>query len=368
MKLIFAAVLLACASQSAQALKPASKKELKELNEIFVTINNISDLIAENRASYDTASPEKKADLNQKYMGLKEKREAPCRRALWLTIKAYDLMPFEGDKPILPSGVSSFRSPEIGKTITWVPVFEEKTPYNLQNAVGKISFRNVDIINAAGNTASDGISRVFPEAFTSPVALATLIYHEGIHFKQFTSPPPDRMTSAEREVAAYSAQREVWRKNLLGMTPDELETEDDYLKDNLAIYKAKAAVQRAEVKKANGLPLDEHSIVSHNDDEIKKLIAQARNQVKIANADHDERLRSRLVNIAKRSCADPGGVSQTELDSLPKPYDTSSMGLRTGELGGSCDIVYLMLVRGTNAEALRKASTPPPVQVPAQPI
>ncbi len=172
MKFIFAAVLLACTSQSAQALKPASKKELKELNEIFATIDSVREKIRMNRDERQVANATERADLDQKYLSLKEMREAPCRRALWLTIKAYGLLPFEGDKPILPSGVSSLRSPEIGKTITWVPVFEEKIPFTLQNAVGKISFTNVDLINTAGNTASDGVSRIFPEAFTSPAALA----------------------------------------------------------------------------------------------------------------------------------------------------------------------------------------------------
>lgn len=358
MKFIFAAVLLAYASQSAQALKPASKKELKELNEIFVTIKDIGELIAENRADYDNASPKEKVDLNQKYLGLKEKREAPCRQALWLTIKAYDLLPFEGDRPILPQGVSSLRSPEIGTTITWVPVFEEKIPYDLQDAVGNIAFRNVHLINAAGIMASDGVSRIFPEAFTSPAALASLIYHERIHFKQFTAPSPNMMTPAEREVAAYSAQKNVWRKNLLGMTPDELEIEAEYLKENLEIHEAKAAVQRAKVRKAKGLPIDESSIVSHSEDDIARLIQQAKNQIVIAKRDHDERLKREWTALGRRSCDSAGSVSQGELDALPRLHKreiADNVKLMTG----TCyDRAYWLLYTGGDAEALNKLSKP----------
>lgn len=369
MRFIVAMILLICTSPSALALKPASKKELKELTDVFLTIKNIGELIAENRLQRDNATPKERVELDQKYMGLKEIREAPCRRALWLTIKAYDLLPFEGDSPILPSGVSSLRSPEIGTHITWVPVFEEKTPYDLQNAVGKKSFTNVTLINTVGNTASDGVSRIFAEAFTTPAALASVIYHERIHFKQFTSAPPDRLTAAEREVAAYSEQRKVWRKNLLGMTQDELDNEDELLTDNLEIYNAKAAAQRAEVEKAKGLPRDEYSIVSHHDDEINKLIAQARDQIKIANDDHDARLRYAFLDLAERSCANSGSITQADLDGLPQAIGrdfsrTSPQGLK----GCVLDVYYsLSTARDANAaNAVQSLYSRPMMPAPVQ--
>lgn len=92
---------------------------MAELTAIFVTIKDVGELIDENRASYDNASPKQKAELDQKLLLLKEEREAPCRQAMWLTMKAYDILPFAGDMPILPKGTSYLRSPQIGKEITW---------------------------------------------------------------------------------------------------------------------------------------------------------------------------------------------------------------------------------------------------------
>lgn len=71
--------LLVCASQSAQALKPASKEELAELDAIFVTIADTSKKIAKNRVLHRGASTKEKAVLDQKLVSLMKERETPCR-------------------------------------------------------------------------------------------------------------------------------------------------------------------------------------------------------------------------------------------------------------------------------------------------
>lgn len=367
MKYVFAFLLMIGAAQDAHALKKASREELSKLNKIFETIRSLGELMDENRAKANLKDLNEKTDLDREYKDLKEQREAPCRQALWLTIKAYGILPFDGDRPILPNGVSSYRSPEMGTIITWVPVFEEKILYDLQNAAGNIAFRNVDLPTSAGNTASDGVSRIFPEAFTSPAALASLIYHERIHFKQFTSPRSTK-TPAELEIAAYSAQRKVWEKNLFGMTSDELDIEDEYLQENLAIQEAKAVIQRAEVKKAKGLPTDDFSIVSHSEDEIARLIQQAKNQLVLGQRDHDERLqRNQWVALARRACDIPGSVSQSELDALPRLHNKEPLDVVM--LFGNCyERVYYRLHAGESAEAIAREARPVGVAEPPRPL
>ena len=123
------------------------------------------------------------------------------------------------------------------------------------------------------------------------------------------------------------------------------------------LRKAETAVKVAEIE------LVESIVLAEALKQARILVERARAQVEIAHRDHDERLRNTYLDIAQRSCANPGSITQAELDSLAKPHDTSSMGLRDGELSGVCASGYLMLLRGATAEDLRMESSPP--QMPA---
>lgn len=94
--------------------------------------------------------------------------------------------------------------------------------------------------------------------------------------------------------------------------------------------------------------------------EARGLIAQAREQKAISQRDHDERLRHTLIEMAQRSCADPGSVTQAELDALPDPYQEdfkTSQGTPRG-LDICAYMVYLDLGRGVNSEKIRAKATP----------
>lgn len=91
--------------------------------------------------------------------------------------------------------------------------------------------------------------------------------------------------------------------------------------------------------------------------EARKLVEAARAQKAIAERDHDERLRYTLADMARRSCADPGSVTQAELDGLPEPYGKNFLDALPGGLGECSLMVYMSLGRGANAEDIRRKSS-----------
>lgn len=95
-------------------------------------------------------------------------------------------------------------------------------------------------------------------------------------------------------------------------------------------------------------------------EEARGLVEQAREQVKIAQRDHDARLRIALVDLARRSCADPGSVTQAELSALPDFYDDEFR--RNTAFANGLDncgaMVYLQVSKRMSAEKLRQISTP----------
>jgi len=104
---------------------------------------------------------------------------AAYRQALWLTIRAYDILPFADEIPIMDEGISVVASPEKGKKIVWIPMEAEYGEYIVQDALGhRLRKRREIDERILGNTASDGVSRIFPSAFTSPGELALIINHE----------------------------------------------------------------------------------------------------------------------------------------------------------------------------------------------
>jgi hypothetical protein len=91
---------------------------------------------------------------------------------------------------------------------------------------------------------------------------------------------------------------------------------------------------------------------------------------------HDERLRRTKADMARRSCANPGSVTQAELDALPDPYNTDFADSPPGGLDRCAYMVYLNLGRGADAEKIRLESIPlvpidvrpPPQPMVARPI
>lgn len=361
MRFILALAFLGCSMQDASALQRANAQDYLDIQGQISKKKAAEDEIMTQNAELLKARGNEAAErkINLKISLLEKAQKNAAEQALWLTARAYDIIPFADNLPILDEGTSVLWSKEKGASITWLPVFEENGKKNLQDESGApAGFRTVGS-GIAGNTASDGISRVFPAAFSSPEMLASVIIHEQRHFIQNTTDGEgNKKTTAELEVEAYE---EEWRlMEVLGFSGDSKRSQKRRLTEILdgkkgvkgqedIIGKRKlAAEERAAAKKFNGgLPPPETSIVSHSKVEIDSLIQQAKDQIEIAQRDHDERLRNTLRTLTDRSCEDPGSVTQAELDALPKPHRREFLTEDALPLGQNmCDRIYFYLGKG----------------------
>lgn len=308
--------------QNAAGLQKAHVQDYREIaaridnaRAIEVAIERKTELLA-------SASKQKAVQLEKELEVLYDRRSTEYSQAMWLTIRAYDIIPFADNFPILDEGVSVIRSPEKGKKLTWIPVFDDFLGASVQDEFGNIvDFRYVDP-RAAGNTASDGVTVMFPRAFDSPVELASYLIHEQFHFTQNTkSGNGDAKTTAELEVAAYEEELRLVRDDILGF-PEEIKTRQlarlnevlngkkgEKGKKGVLGKRAKAKQERAEAdRNRGGQPLPERSYVSHHEDQIADLVKQARTQIEMAQQEHDSRLRIAILELLKTRQRVPGRV------------------------------------------------------------
>lgn len=360
MRYWLALAFLFCSLQDAAALHNASAQDTRDIADQIIKKKAAEDEIKTQYQALKAARGDERLELpiRTEIARLKKVQKNAAEQAMWLTIRAYGIITFEGTEPKLPKGTSFLRSPEIGQEITWVPVFEDKHTFEIQDAAGNVV--GTLKLDDAGNTASDGVSRIFPEAFISPAILASYIIHEKIHFEQFTDPHRGPVkTSGELEVEAYKTEQKLLDEGPLVFSAHERTLQEPYIAKNLQKRTAQALRERAAMAKGNP-PLDV-SIISHPKVEIDGLIQQAKDQIEIAQRDHDERLKKALGALTSRSCANPGSVSQEELNGLSQPYDDSFSVGKLPNGAENCSSVYLYLAQGgRDAEALRTFSSPPP--------
>lgn len=364
MKFTFCLAFLLLSIQNASALRNARTADAQEIQ---AAINEAVSMQAIMAHKVET-TPEDQRDekFKTQLVALAKDRKDAYEKAIWLTLRAYDILPFRYGQPALPGGKTSLPSPERrdSRTIAWIPVFEDKQMYRIQDENGKVVL--IGTIDDDANTASDGVSRIWPGAFVSPVELASLLFHEKMHFEQFTDPRRAAKTSGEMELEAYKAQKRLLENGPLVFTAEEAARHRAAIDEKLA-YKEKQ-VAREKARLARGEKPIEASIQSHTAVEIDDLITQARLQVQIANKDHDERLQRWLVDAARRSCDDSGSVGQEELDGLPTPY--GFMGnLAAPDLRAECMKAYDYLIDGgRDAETLRRLSYRPVMPVPVEAV
>lgn len=371
MRFILTLAFLCCSSQDAGALVKAAAQDYREIGAKIRKMKAVESAIdKKNQALIKARDNEALArDITAQITRLEKQRKDVAEQAIWLTVRAYGIVDFHGNEPALPFGTSVLLSPEKGFAITWLPIFDELGVKSAQNQFGKPAGSMNFLPRNAGNTASDGISRIFPGAFDSPVELASYIIHELRHFKQNTTAGEgDKKTTAELEVEAYEEEQALMNDpgNILGYSNDIRKRQEDRLtgllegEDGNPGFKALAKEQRSAADKLRGgRPLPERSLVSHSDYEISSLVKQARKQIEIAQRDHDERLRRLLRELTRRSCQNPGSVTQSELDGIPKPHlkDFIEHGEFPAESGGCASKVYFAIARDeVNAKELRRMS------------
>lgn len=310
MRFFLTMAVIFCAPQTALALQKASDWDAGAIEALIEIARSNEDQIKIEREELTRASGKRAKELNATI----EKREKVLintyEQAIWQTIRAYGILPFDQNgQPILPRGTSVLASPEKDKPIAWIPVFEDIGIKPQQNEFGRTSPIRIVGTDVLGNTASDGVSRIHPGAFTSPAELASIINHEYRHFKQITTRgEADVKTAAELEVEAYEEEKRLLDQNVLGFTSEEKDYQQGRLKDLIHKKTALAAKQRAAADRNGGSFRPEPSYPSHSQVDIDSLVEKARAQVAISNRDHDERLLGTLADIVWRTCQIPGSV------------------------------------------------------------
>lgn len=375
MKFIRVFVFLFCSTQGAEALQSAKPQDYRDIEEQITKKKAAEEGLRNKNRDLNDALALRDSELERKIkleiVILEKAQKNAAEQALWLTARAYDIIPFADNEPILDEGTSVLRSPEKGKRISWLPIFEKEGRKELQDEFGNYAgFRTVGPRNA-GNTASDGISRLFPAAFDSPVQLASFIIHEQVHFTQNTTRGKgDVKTTAELEVEAYEAELKLLNdsENILGYSDEikriQLKNPTEILdgkkgkkgeKDSIGKRKLARDERAALVRSGALLPAPERSLPSHSEEEIKRLVKEAKAQILIAQRDHDERLRNTLRRLTARSCKNPGSVTQAELNELPRPHRREFLLEDAVPVGPeSCSDVYFYLGEGgADANILR---------------
>lgn len=379
MRFLLASAVLFGLTQNAVAYRAAKPLEAEAIQSQIDKVNAATESLRSQRLALANAGREEAPAIRNEIARLSKIQKEAGEHAMWLTIRAFGILKFEGNVPVYPHGRSVLFSPEEKKDIRWMPIFEDEGIKNLQNAAGQPDGVRTATKKVAGNTASDGVSRIFPAAFDTPATLASVIIHEKIHFRQNTTPgKSDKKTTAELEVEAYEEELRPVNdpRNELGYSDDEKAAQTDNLMGILEGgkgQKGKRELAREERAIADrnymGIPLPERSQLSHTEEELRKLVRQAKEQVVIAQKDHDTRLYFSWLDLARRSCDVPGSVTQDELDNLPLPNKSDFVQDVPYPLDQRpCMQVYYYLAGGgRNADVVRSKAIPPVQYLPAIP-
>lgn len=247
-----------------------------------------------------------------------------------MTIQAYDL-------PAHMNGTSVMRD-TLGRTISWLPVAREPEARQIQDAKGNFRSKGQPKELLDGKTYVDGTVYIYPGTFTHGVGyLASILFHESIHFNQITTPGKgDEMSGAEDEVEAYQA---VHDHALVFFDPDNEDdrNQTDLVDRRLDENKPQAKQDEKERKTIAGRirrllprndPSDMFESKVHTDTEltdIHGLVDQARTQaekqMKSASAAASDRRRAKaLRDIAVLACVNPDNIAVGEVENLPRGF------------------------------------------------
>ena len=181
MRALFALLLVASLSRDAAALKKLTPDdpEYKRVVEQFQKIRGIEkDLEDEKNKLNKTRPPGEKAAIEKNIEKLEEKRNDARGKALWMTMRAWDIL---SDGQSLPEGTMLKPGVNKGRSVTWLPKLEDHTPKEIIDSHGRK--KGVDTFeNHRAYTGIDGVTFVFPEAFKDPALLALTLIHEKRHF------------------------------------------------------------------------------------------------------------------------------------------------------------------------------------------
>lgn len=291
-----------------------------------------------------------------------------------------------GIKPVRMSGKIVMPGDFDGTYADWKPQFGQMvhTRVRTNRAGHSIVMGQPDSYEAVAWANGDIVITIDAFRF-SPAYLAAVINHETIHFDQFTDPKRGpRSTPLQREREAYNMMRGTSFRSVFNLSPVEMEAIETSYKR--AIANATSSANGTVVGASDIYTVDltqdpdGEALLMRTMREAKELAQRQKDrQEQERRNDHDKRLMNALIAVTRRSCDNPGSVSQAELSALPLPFNSEFKRikpLRSADFPGRerCLNVYEYLAyAGRDAEALRKAASPTgpallqPIAVPSDP-
>lgn len=377
--------VLAMSPVSAYAINPASDTAVSDIQKQIYAANRMDYQIgiavqAVNDAEALKRSPESIDALKKQVVREKAKKNAALTKAIHMTIHAYGLAPAN------PAGTSVMRSTK-GRKLTWLPVAREMEAHEIERLNGSRSEIAQPKEKVYGITYPDGTTFMDPSVFEDgPGFLASYLLHERIHFEQITTDgKANKLTYAALQEEAYKAQVDNANSFFDPKKPSRLMDDIARLRDdqtkiveqekkesetikgrlrallprpNVEIFEARVHTN-AELADISGLVATARSqaAVARRDREEREARAQAAAD-DAARRDHDRRLRDAMLDMARRSCASPGSVDQSELDGLAVPHDKDFVKAYPQGADDCVVRVFYSLERGTDANELRIRSAP----------
>lgn len=343
-------------------------------------IASLSERIKKESARIDPDA-KKIAAWERQRQQMEGQRAALCQDLINDTRKAYGIKPVKFSAPIaMPGGFDGTRA-------TWNPRFGEMdlTRERINKDGHSIAMGQPHPYEAITWVNGDIVITIDAFRF-SPAYLASVINHETIHYDQFTDPSRGpRSTQLAREREAYNMMRGITFRSVFNLSTVELGAVETSYQNAIshAVNSPNGNMVGASGTYWIDLTLNPNGkdLLIQTMRDAKELAAkQKERQEQERRDDHDARLRETIISLTRRSCDNPGSVSQQELSVLPRPYQKPGdfrwmAPLEPRDFPGRehCVNIYEYLAySGRDAEALRKASVPqqapaPIVAVPVAP-
>ncbi|MEK7858721.1 MAG: hypothetical protein AAB320_06220 [Elusimicrobiota bacterium] len=266
------------------------------------------------RGTVNGPDPVKIAGQRAHLKELKLKRDRAYWEATKRTLVAYGLVDknIGDDRPIMPTGTAVYPGFE-GRKVQWIVIYKDNMTREVLDNQGNHSTIAPGKMKTGGITASDGVTTIYGQLH-SAADLALLLYHEQVHFEQFTTPGlGNKLTYNEREERAYLAQSRALSR--FGLSADEMRVSEDFLLGE----KGKDGVRRGGkisdfhemvksddrwIKASFGLwrPADPGVSNSHTAGELAAIMKQSKEFETQSRRESDQRHVASIRGLARRIC------------------------------------------------------------------
>lgn len=268
------------------AIKPATGPQKTEIEGILKEFNGLQDAVKTAEADVllkeievsanpaDALLQDQLAELQRKLWVAGRLRDICAGRAIRKTLIAYDIVPL--DSAGIPARATGnlVVGPSKGKQAHWyVTTNELEARKGLYKENGEEIRDRLD-----AETSLSGITTVFPSAFKNPNDLALVLYHEKVHFEQFTTKGRGDVKKDfnEREIEAWEIEK--FHTKGFGLTKDELFAHEKRANGKIKFYRQEIELDkfRAKASKRKWQPREPAFIAPQSDEEIAEIDFRSR--------------------------------------------------------------------------------------------